>query len=50
VTLISEEGRSARGRALEHTHAVGEVCNQVVDFDLADLELAVQPAAVRLAV
>ena len=31
------------------TYAIGEVFNQVVDLDLAGLELAIEPAAVWLA-
>lgn len=30
------------------TDAVGQVCDQIVDLELADLEFAVEPAAMRL--
>ena len=36
----------ASSRAKRGTYTVGEVYNQVVDLNFADLELAVQPAVV----
>lgn len=36
-----DSARGSDGR--RGTYAVGEVCNQVFDFDLANLQLTVQP-------
>lgn len=45
-----KRGRSNGGmRAWGVTNAVGQVFDQVINLDLAGLELAVEPAAVRLA-
>lgn len=42
VTLQCVEKAVRKG---QNTHTVREVCNQVLDLDIADLELAVEPAA-----
>jgi len=43
LAMLKEYRRGRHGG----THTVGEVCNQVMDFDTANLELAVEPVARR---